>query len=258
MNDSVDDPVIRHALSTSPVRPSKVRFGRTEDAYTGFSKLLRETIANYSCRRILDVGGGAQPQLDERDIDRCGLEYTLMDISEAELRMAPSTYRKVVMDIAGELAVKSEQYDLVFSRFVAEHVTDAKRLHTNVFALLKEGGIAIHFFPTLFAFPFIINKLLPEWLSIHFLSRDRQERGKFPAYYRWCVGPTGWAVRRLEALGYEVLEYAGFFGHGYYDAMPVLRWVHGRARCLLLKYPLPCCTSFAWVILRKPVRRRRE
>jgi SAM-dependent methyltransferase len=230
----------------------RVRFGRTEDAYDGFSTLLKDVIDNFDCRQILDVGGGAQPQLSEAELAVGSLDYTVMDISEAELAHAPDTYKKVVMDIAGDMVSCVGRYDLVFSRFVAEHVKNANRLHSNVLALLKPGGIAIHFFPTLFALPFLVNKLLPEWLTVRFLSKQRQARGKFAAYYRWCVGPTQCALRRYERLGYEVLEYAGFFGHGYYDGLPILRRIHGIARTFLLRHPVACLTSFAWVVLRKP------
>jgi SAM-dependent methyltransferase len=231
----------------------KIRFGATEDAYNGFKPLLKELIADRKCRCILDVGGGAQPQLSAEDIEGNGeIHYTVMDISEEELALAPDYYEKIVMDISGNMAEPAARYDLVFSRFVAEHVADARQLHLNVLALLRPGGVAVHFFPTLFAIPFVANWILPEWLSVRLLSRERQERGKFPARYRWCIGPTKRAIKRYEELGYEVVEYAGFFGHGYYDSMPWLRRTHAVIRSWLLHHPVAYLTSFAWVILRKP------
>ncbi len=228
------------------------KFGKTEDAYDGFVPLLKRVIIQNNCKNILDVGGGAQPQLPLGDDVLRHRNYTVMDVSERELALASSGYRKIVMDIGGEVAVAGEEFDMVFSRFVAEHVADARRLHTNVFRMLKPGGVAIHFFPTLFALPFLVNKCLPEWLTVWFLSRERQQRGKFPAYYHWCVGPSKASIERLEMLGYEVLEYAGFFGHGYYDALPPLRFLHAAFRNVLLKQPISTLTSFAWIVLRKP------
>lgn len=229
----------------------KVRYGRTEDAYDNFPRLIKHIIATFDCKHVLDVGGGAQPQLTESEIVSNGIDYTVMDISRTELDRAPSSYKKVVMDISAEIKTPEEKYDLVFSRFVAEHVTDAWRLHSNVHELLNTGGIAVHFFPTLYAIPFLVNKMLPEFLTVKLLSRERQARGKFAAYYNWCVGPSNSAVRRLENLGYEVLEYAGFFGHGYYDNIRPLRLLHDCLRSILLRWPVPHLTSFACVILKK-------
>jgi SAM-dependent methyltransferase len=239
---------------------NRVRFGKTEDAYEGFAPLLMEIIRTTSCKSILDVGGGAQPQLTPADLALWKIDYTVMDISESELALAPDHYRKIVMDISGTLSEKMPRFDLVFSRFVAEHVRDARKLHENVFSLLRPGGLAVHFFPTLWALPFVANWALPERLSVKLLSKERQARGKFAAYYHWCVGPTERAIERLENVGFEVVEYAGFFGHGYYDRFPSLRKVHGAVRSWLLRHPIAQCTSFAWVILRKPagVRAGRE
>lgn len=230
----------------------KICFGKTEEAYNGFGVLLREMIDRSKSMRVLDIGGGAQPQLSCSEISKRGIDYTLLDISEAELAYVNDCYKKVVMDISGETFLPREQYDIVFSRFVLEHVRDIERLHQNVWALLKPGGIAVHFFPTLFALPFVVNWLLPERIGNCFLSQERRNKGKFVAHYKWCVGPTEKAVRRMERMGFEVIEYAGFFGHGYYDRVPFMRYLHKRWRNLLLRFPVASLTSFARIILRKP------
>ena len=232
--------------------PGIVRFDRTEAAYDGFVHVLREMIEREGCGKVLDVGGGAQPMLSVEYVQQKGLEYTVLDISEEELARAPGEYRKVVGDIAGSGVEVGVMYDLVFSRFMAEHVRDARQLHQNVFDALRPGGIAFHFFPTLFALPFLVNWLLPEAVAVFFLPKARRQRGKFAAYYQWCVGPSAAAIARFSGLGYEVVEYAGFFGHGYYDGIPVLRTLHGEVRKLLLRRPVTALTSFAWVILKKP------
>jgi len=233
-----------------------VRFGRTEDAYDNFAGLLKDLIKRHGCLKVADVGGGAEPQLTVEEVEAMALDYTLVDISAGELELAPAGFRKLVMDIAGPLPAGRKGYDLLFSRFVMEHVRDAAQAHENVYALLKPGGIAVHFFPTLYALPFLINKLLPESLSVRFLSKKRQERGKFPAYYHWCVGPSDEAVKRFERMGYKVVEYSGFYGHGYYDRVPLLRNWQRLVRDLLLRFRVVSGTSFAWVVLQKPLESR--
>jgi SAM-dependent methyltransferase len=229
-----------------------IRFGKTEEAYDGFVGLLQRLIEENEFKRILDVGGGAQPMLPLEYVEEKNLTYTVLDVSGEELAQAPREYRKIVADIAGPKGQIEEVYDFVFSRFVAEHVRDAERLHENVWDALRPGGMAVHLFPTVYALPFLVNMLLPERLAIWLLPKARREKGKFAAYYKWCTGPNRRAIERFRNLGYEVVEYAGFFGHGYYDRVPMLRQWHGWLRGALLRRPVSMLTSFAWVILRKP------
>jgi hypothetical protein len=49
-----------------------------------------------------------------------------------------------------------------------------------------------------------------------------------------------------------VLRYKGFFGHGYYQKIPIL---NGCAQMLgrhMVKHPVALFTSFAYVVLKKP------
>jgi hypothetical protein len=58
-------------------------------------------------------------------------------------------------------------------------------------------------------------------------------------------------ISRFEALGYEVLEYKGYFGHGYYSRVPLLhRLEHLKAR-ILLANPIPELCGYGMVIVRK-------
>lgn len=77
-------------------------------------------------------------------------------------------------------------------------------------------------------------------------------RGKFPAFYRWCRGPTQNQFARFRRIGYEVLAYRGFFGHEYYNRLPGVRWIHERLTDVLVRHPVPALTTLACVILRKP------
>ena len=117
-------------------------------------------------------------------------------------------------------------------------------------------GVAVHYFPTLYTLPFVLNKLIPEGLSSFlldiFLPRDRYQLGKFPAYYSWCYGPTPPMLAMLADIGYEILEYRGYFGSIYYSRIPLVRDFHKIYSRNLYRHPNPYLTSFAQVILRKP------
>ena len=233
------------------LRPTYHPAGHGEQLY---HSLVRDLISRFQVRRVCDIGGGANPTLPLAEVQSLGLEYTLLDISGEELAKAPAGYRKVQADITQQDGRIPGGFDLVLSMMLAEHVTSGRAFHRNVREMLKPGGIAVHFFPTLYALPLLANRLIPErlagWLLDRFAPRDARHR-KFPAFYSWCRGPTNAQIRRLESLGYKVLEYRGFFGHDYYQRVPVLRTAHQALADWLIRHPRPAWTSRAQVVLQR-------
>jgi len=233
-----------------------VTFARSDGCWKAFDYALHHQIQTRSLKRLCEVGGGANPALSLEFCQTHRLEYTILDVSAEELAKAPIGYRKVVADLCDDSVLGGAgTFDLVFSKMLAEHVVDPRAFHRNVWRLLVNGGIALHFFPTLYALPFVANRLMPEALSSRMVrlvdSRDQMMQLKFPAFYRWCRGPSQRQLGRFRALRYRVLEYHGFFGHGYYNRIPMLRRAVDRVADLLVKHPLPDLTSYAFVILQK-------
>jgi SAM-dependent methyltransferase len=139
-----------------------------------------------------------------------------------------------------------------------EHFSDSVGAHRNIWRMLKPGGVAVHCFPTLYTLPFVVNRFIPERLSrfvLHLFTprSDYYQHDKFPARYDLCRGPGPSQIKKLEALGFEVLEYRGYFGHRYYlnGKLKFLHWMEERKTRMLLYSPKPLFTSFATVILRK-------
>ncbi|GIX17753.1 MAG: hypothetical protein KatS3mg119_1939 [Rhodothalassiaceae bacterium] len=233
----------------------KIRYAPSEEGWSSFEERAYELIRSYGANRILEVGGGANPTFTLDMIRRLGLDYHVLDISEEELNKAPDGYQKIVADIC-KYKSDDKKYDFIFSKMLAEHVPDGKAFHKNIYNLLSSGGVAFHFFPTLYAFPFVVNKLIPEALSQSILSivQPRRPRDtKFRAYYSWCYGPTKRQISRLRGIGYEIVEYTGYFGHeGYYNRFPVILNVHKKIVGYLLQSEIPQLTSFAQVILMRP------
>lgn len=222
----------------------------------GYPEYLQKLIEATQPKTICDIGGGRNPQLDVDYIQRQNCEYTILDISADELTRAPDGYRKLEGDIGSRSFSSKEKFDFVFSRMVAEHVKDGKQFHKNVYDMLNDGGTAFHFFPTLFAVPFVANYLMPEQLSDRVLDlvspRDRNKQGKFPAYYSWTFGPTKRQILRLEQLGYEVTAYIAGFGHSYYRRLPLVSRGGDLFANYLKSHPVFTLTSYAYLILRKP------
>ena len=243
--------------STSRVA-TKISYGCGMDSKKEFPQILKDLIDRAGLKRICDIGGGANPILPLDFVASRNLDYTVLDIMASELEKAPAGYKKIVADIAAKDFSAEGQFDLVFSHMVAEHVKDGQQMHKNVFRLLAPGGYACHLFPTLYAFPFVVNRLFPETLTYKLLNlinpRDMFQHGKFPAYYSWCRGPSAAQCKRIESVGYEIVEYRGFFGHeGYYRWFPPIKWLHRRIWQYLVKHPHPHLTSFACLMVRKPL-----
>lgn len=234
-----------------------VRYAHSDEGWSGFGTAVRDTIQQHRLKRVLEIGGGANPRLELNEVHELGLHYSVLDISEDELSKAPAGYEKVCADIsAPELSLDAD-YDFAFSHMLAEHVRSGERFHRNVFELLRPGGYALHFFPTLWAPPFVVNRWLPEGAADRLLRhlvpwRDRHRQAKFPAFYDWCRGPGRRQIERFEQMGYRVVRYDGYYGHRqYYERLAPLRHAHNALSRYLCRHPRASLTSFAMVLLRK-------
>ena len=218
---------------------------------------VANVIDEHKLVRVCEIGAGRHPLLPLHEARSRGVAYTILDISQEELEGLPYGFARILGDICDRTVGVSGSYDYVFSKMVLEHVADSERFHANIFRLLAPGGFACHVFPTLYATPFLMNRLLPERAAVAVLSAvfpdEEPYRGKFPAYYRGCRGPTKTQIRRLQRIGYEVLEYTGFFGHGYYSRIPGLGVAVDRSAHFLTRRPIAALTSYALVLLRKPL-----
>ncbi len=240
---------------------TSVEYADFRTGFRGLPDRLRGLLEVYSVRDMCDVGGGANPALSPEEIGEYGLNYTLLDISPAELAMAPDVgLTKVCADIADPdmIADLHSQFDLVFSNTLAEHVRRPMQFHANVYDMLRRGGIAAHFMPTMFDPMFVANRILPESASRPLVRRAQPKRnldtnkGKFPAYYRWCRGPSDRHLNRFRRLGYEVDVAVGYFGTAYLRGTPRLDKKYETVNGYLVRHPVDALCSYTWLVLRKP------
>jgi 2-polyprenyl-3-methyl-5-hydroxy-6-metoxy-1,4-benzoquinol methylase len=179
--------------------------------------------------RMLEIGGGRGPLLRPAEAAAAEIAVTVNDIDARELSLGPAEFDKAQFDIAG--AAPSElhgRFDLVVSRMVMEHVADGRQAWTNMAALLAPGGIAMAFHPTLYAPPFVVNRLFPEALTarlLRFFFPGRHDGGypKFPARYELCVSDLGKIAPVLKDCGFSEVLIAPIWGHGYFRHIPILR-----------------------------------
>jgi SAM-dependent methyltransferase len=235
--------------------PTLICYEHSDGVTQRWVALVQHLVDQPTVSDVLDVGGGANPILPSNlNNARC----TLADIDPDELAKAPDDYGKQVVDFSTETDL-GRHFDLVISHFVCEHINDPVIFHQNVFRHLKPGGRAVHFFPTLYAPPFLFNKLVPEWFSDHVLHRFQTDReqdghhGKFPAHYRWCRGPSKRQISNFASLDFEVEQYVGCFGHPlYYQRWPRLERLERRMSNWLVRHPVVHATSYAYLVLRRP------
>jgi SAM-dependent methyltransferase len=235
----------------------RASYAHTQDAQAQLWAELRRLTRSGSTR-FCEVGGGVRPVIPMVRIEKLGLEYIVLDELNTALEKLPPGYKQFEASILDSGAIDKlvdEQgaFDVVVSRWAAEHIPDGRRFHQNVYKMLRPGGTAVHFFPTLYSLPFVLNRVLPPALSSELLSRAWPDRhSKFRPYYSWCRGPSARQIERLESVGFSVERYTGFFGHGYFAGVKPLR-VAGRFLAdRLCEHPSAYLTSFALVVLVRP------
>jgi SAM-dependent methyltransferase len=221
------------------------------------------TLIESGSKGVCDVGGGANPVASVADVQRFGLEYVVLDDSPDELQKAPSEYDTVVIDVEDRAALERlvaerGSFDLVVSRWTAEHVAQGRSFHQQVHRLLRPHGSAVHLFPTLYSPVFVANRLLPHSVSamiVPHVDKSGRERGgshqSFRPYYSWCRGPTRRQLNRFGDIGFVVRRYVGFFGHPYYARWTAICSAHEALSHWLVRHPAPALTSYALVVLER-------
>ncbi|PVW15132.1 methyltransferase domain-containing protein [Marixanthomonas spongiae] len=238
-----------------------IKYRHTSE-FPGWEKapeLLLQLIETYNAQKVLEIGSGANPTLTPDIVSKSGITYTTNDVSGEELLKASKVYSTWKADLCTpDIAENhSEKYQLIFSRMVNEHIKDGETYYKNLYDLLEPNGVTAHCFSTLYALPFLVNRILPENFTDKLLNffnprTDRHQHEKFPAYYSWSRGPSRKSIKRFEALGFEVIEYIGFFGHGYYrKKVPFLDYLEQKKAHWLVKNPVPALTGYAYIVLKK-------
>jgi SAM-dependent methyltransferase len=199
-----------------------------------------------------------RPVIPMARIEKLGLEYVVLDELSSALDKLPPGYMQFeasILDSNSIAKLVDEQgtFDVVVSRWAAEHIPDGRKFHENVYKMLRPGGTAVHFFPTLYSLPFVLNRVLPPSLSSILLFKALPGRGsKFRPYYSWCRGPSSRQIERLESVGFSIERYTGFFGHGYVARFKPLRVAGRYLADKLCEHPSANLTSFALVVLVRP------
>ncbi len=229
-------------------------------SWDNYKTMILAMAQAYGLERHLEIGGGRDPLFAPAELAAQGFDITVNDISPVELEQLPPGYDTLCCDIAapGTLDVAGhESFDFAYCRMVMEHVPDVTQMWRNIHGLLKPGGAALSFFPTLYAPPFVANELMPERLSravLHTLFPDRRDGGdnpKFPAHYDHCRGSERTLTPLLTEIGFREVLILPFYGYSYFWKIPVLKQVDAAFTRLARARDWRTFTSFAFVVVRK-------
>lgn len=229
-------------------------------AWDNYESTILGLTQQFGLRRVCEIGGGRDPLFTAEQAKRRNIDLIVNDIDAGELALTPAGLKTARFDIAGDLSepdIARGGYDLMVSRMVFEHVGDVERAWTNIHALLAPGGVALAFFPTLWAPVFALNHLLPEKASraiVHALFPLRRDGGgdpKFPAHYDWCRGSRARLTPMLNRAGFSDVHIQRFWGHGYFDRMPGLKQADHAFNALAAKIGWEFVTTYAYVVVRK-------
>jgi SAM-dependent methyltransferase len=228
-------------------------------AWQNYTATVLDLIEGNGANAVIEIGGGRFPLFKQDDVERLGISYTSNDISQRELDRAPVWANKARFDVQtpdrDSVAPFAESFDFAFSKMVMEHVASYRRAYANLFTILRPGGLAIAFHPTLYALPFVVNKLMPESASSKLLKLafpDRHDDGipKFPAFYDGCVISD--SVRKtISGIGFRDMWQIPFYGHGYYNKFPLVRNAHAVITQYAMRHDITQMATFSYTIVRK-------
>src|SRR3984893_3842077 len=205
-------------------------------AWANYERVVRHLAEAAGAKKLIEIGGGRDPLFGRAALRELGAELTVHDISPVELAALPKGYRTACFDIAGDLSPKEIArggYDLAFSRMVFEHVADGQRAWENLFRLLAPGGIGLAFVPTLYAFPFVANWLLPDdfaarIVKLLYKNRTDDEDPVFPARYSWTVASEQTVSTIVSKSVYGDAIVLPFCAHCYYPPLAPGSYNHAK------------------------------
>lgn len=180
-------------------RPAKIREIETvEELNTLLSQFIRNQFTGTGTIAILEAGCG-----NKWPLDLAGLKYSLtgIDIDENGLQLRQQQEKDLDVAILGDLCtveLAEDQFDVVYSSYVLEHVQGADKALENFSKWLKPGGFMILKFPdrnSVFGF---ITRMLPFPVHVFYKkyvyrlpNAGKPGHGPFPTVYDRVLSRQG-------------------------------------------------------------------
>ncbi len=214
---------------------------------------------------LLDVGCGRASCITDAIKNQHPCFLYGMDLSAEELDLNDALDGRIVYDACNsgyekDLASYAKTFDLIVSHTFLEHVSDPETTHRLLAFLLKDTGMVVHLYPTLFD-PFLtLNYALPDQLTksvLMILQPSRTETGKFPSYYKYCRACSSGLQLKYKELGFDILGCRNFYGTHYLYRFFPLQGLMDLFYLLAMKLDVRLFSSRSCVILVKDKKERR-
>lgn len=169
--------------------------------------------------RILEAGCGNKWQLSLK-----GLQYSLsgIDLDEDALRLRQARFKDLDEVIVGDLRTISlprAQYDVIYTAYVLEHVSNVPLVLANFNRWLKPGGLMIIKVPDRDSVYGFIARNTPHWLHVYYYRfiKGNKNAGKpgylpYPTVYDKALARN----RMLTFCEQQGLSVKGVFGKNNY------------------------------------------
>ncbi len=141
--------------------------------------------------KILEAGCGSSTKIDfPASADIVGI-----DISKKQLDRNKILNEKICGDIQ-TYPLPTEQFDIVISWFVLEHVAEPMKAMENFVSALKQNGLIILALPNVFSLKGLATKFTPHFIHVGFYrfilgqkDAGKQDTVPFPTYLRFSIAP---------------------------------------------------------------------
>jgi SAM-dependent methyltransferase len=170
------------------------------DPHARFEASVRRYLRPQHCTLDAGAGGGARHSYDYRNWVRLVVGVDL----DERVADNPNLQAAVIADVA-ELPFADGSFDMVFSRFLLEHLAEPLRSLREIRRVLKLGGHFVFHTTNRFHYVALAARLSPHRFHVWFNARrGRAESDTFPTLYRANSRP---AIQRLAArAGFDVAE----------------------------------------------------
>lgn len=145
-----------------------------------FRQMIYETIVPES--RILDAGAGAG-EIFSYNLREYVTEIVGVDL-DPRVETNPQLHRGIRTDLTS-IPVEDNYFDLVFCRYVLEHIENPQEFLQEIYRILKPGGCFLLLTPNKWHYVSLASLLSPKWFHNWYNRlRGRDEEDTFPTFYR--------------------------------------------------------------------------